>query len=171
MKVFIEISILIILLLLSVQDIRERQISVWMIIGLFIFSCAKLLLASNFSHLIKVASINSIYSGLILVSGTLLVRMKQAKTKDNSFVGSGDYLFLFAISPLFCFESYLVFLNTSFLLVLLVYAIIKALNRNKIRLETIPLAGGVGFCLISLIIINHFLPTELLSENMWFYNL
>ena len=83
------------------------------------------------------------------------------------FIGAGDFLFLISISPLLSFESYLVFLNTSMLLVLLGYTLFNLLKK-KVGSSSIPFAGSLAVCLLPVLILIEGYHFDLFSDLMNF---
>lgn len=153
---------------ISIQDFRERQISLMALLVLFGLGIFGTCLALQWRELSYRVVGNSLFAGIILVSGALLVKIRKRKDPVSSFIGSGDFLFLLSISPLFSFGSYLVFLNTSLLLVLVSYSILLISGYAKIS-NTIPLAGAISLCLLATLILDQVLPMNLLSGVDWFY--
>jgi hypothetical protein len=100
-----------------------------------------------------------------LVSGTLLVKLRRPKEAMTTFVGTGDFLFLLAISPMFSFEAYLVFLNTSIILILLVYGFYLFSNQSR-SIFQIPFAGALATCLFILLAINEFVSIDLTNLTL-----
>lgn len=116
---------------ITVQDFRERQVSLLGLVMLFILGLFYSCLALQWTELIRRVAFNSLFAGIIMVSGTLLVKLRRPGDSVSSFIGSGDFLFLLSISPLFAFGAFLVFLNTSMILVLAVFGVLLALGRIK----------------------------------------
>jgi len=163
MEIPIFISILGVLYLLARQDIMSRRISLLGIIVLFLLCCIYSLQTMQLELIAYRFLLNAAFSGVILVSGTLMVKVFRTQSAFKSLIGSGDYLFLFAISPLFSFESFLVFLNTSFTLVLIIFFFLKRSKIDNKKQSTVPLAGGLALCLILVLIAQITLPVELLN--------
>ncbi len=152
------------------QDFKERTISLVALFVLFVLCVVYYSLALQFRELPVRIVINSLFAGVILVSGTLLVKIRRPKDSVSSFIGAGDFLFLMAISPMFSFESYLVFLNTSIVFTLVIYGILLVVGRITAS-HTIPLAGALAICLIVFVSLNQMLPFNLFEEISWIYSI
>ncbi len=153
---------------ITIQDFRERRISLIALAVLFGLGLLNTCLTLQCHRLPYRVIGNSLFAGVILVSGTLLVKIRKRKDPVSSFIGSGDFLFLLSISPLFSFGSYLVFLNTSIILVLLSFGILLIKGRTKVS-DTIPLAGALAICLIAFVTLDQFLPVNLFEDMGWIY--
>lgn len=155
---------------ITVQDFRERKVSLAGLVMLFMLGLLYACLALQWVELIRRVAFNSIFACIILVSGTLLVKLRRPGDSLSSFIGSGDFLFLLSISPLFAFGAFLVFLNTSMILVLLVFGVLLLNGRAKAS-GTIPLAGALALCLMLFFLIDLFVDEALLDSADWIYQL
>ena len=155
---------------ITVQDFRERQVSLAGLVMLFILGLFYSCLALQWMELIRRVAFNSLFAGIILVSGTLLVKLRRPGDSVSSFIGSGDFLFLLSISPLFAFGAFLVFLNTSMMVVLVVFGVLLASGRTNSS-GTIPLAGALALCLMAFCVIDLIVDVELLETADWIYSL
>lgn len=155
---------------IAAQDFRERRISLWALLFLFGFGIIYAGLMFNWDELPQKILANSLFGTVILVSGTLVVRLRRSRDHVSSFIGAGDFLFLLAISPMFSFGSFLVFLNTSIFLTLLLFGG-RFLLHGSPKDKTIPLAGALAVCLILFISIDQLIPIDLLTEYGWIYTL
>lgn len=153
---------------IAVQDFRERRISLVAISLLFGLGIAYAGLVSRWEGLPEKILVNSLFGSAILVSGTLLVRLRRSRDRVSAFIGAGDFLFLLAISPMFSFGSFLVFLNTSILLTLLLFGVTRIWSVAP-KDNTIPLAGTFAICMALFILIDHLLPVDLLTDYDWIY--
>lgn len=133
--------------LIVVEDFRERRISLAGLVLLALLSAGYFCLEHPLEKLPERCLANILFIVFILVSGTLLVKIRRPEDSAASFIGTGDILFLIAISPMFSFVSYLVFLNTSIVLVLLTIAVLMMLKRFSTS-DTIPLAGALALTLL-----------------------
>jgi hypothetical protein len=152
------------LAIIVIQDFKERKVSVMLLLIILFMSTALFIRLDSASELPRRFILNSVFSLMILVSGTLMVRLRRPKKTMSSIIGTGDFLFLISISPLFSFEAYLVFLYTSFLFILAVFGIILAIRRNRDPM-TIPLAGGQAIYLILILVINELISFDLFSMS------
>lgn len=149
-----------------IQDFRMRKVSLSAIIILFILCDGYFCLVHPVKGLPGRILLNSLFSIIILASGTLLVRIGRSRDSLSSLIGAGDFLFLIAISPMFSFDSYLVFLNASSTLTLIFYGLLMSVRKVRNN-DTIPLAGALAACLILTLIINLSSDTELLEKAAW----
>jgi len=154
---------------ITIQDFRERRISVVGLMVLFVLGIVHSGLALQWMGLTNRIVFNSLFAGFILVSGTLLVKIKKRGDPVSALIGSGDLLFLFAISPLFAFGSYLVFLNTSMILILFIYGIYLAFTGKSYN--TIPLAGSMAMYLMVLGMVDYWMPVDLMGSSEWILKL
>lgn len=162
MEIFLLIILGIALAIIGIQDFKERKVSVMLLLIILFMSTALFIRLDSISALPRRFILNSIFTLMILVSGTLMVKLRRPKKTMSSIIGTGDLLFLISISPLFSFEAYLVFLYTSFLFILGVYGIILVIRRNRDPL-TIPLAGGQAIYLILILVVNELISFDLFS--------
>jgi hypothetical protein len=153
---------------IAIQDFRERRISLVALILLFGLGIVYAGLVFQWDELPGKILANSLFGSVILVSGTLLVRLRRSWDRVSTLIGAGDFLFLLAISPLFSFGSFLVFLNTSILLTLLLFGVKRVLFGIP-KDQSIPLAGSFSICLVVFISIDQLLPISLLTEYTWLY--
>lgn len=153
---------------IAVQDFRERRISLVALFLLFGLVIVYAGVVFQWNDLPEKFLANSLFGSLILVSGTLLVSLRRSWDQVPTFIGAGDFLFLLAISPMFSFGSFLVFLNTSILLTLLLFGA-RIMFAGKPKDRTIPLAGVLAICLAVYLSIDQMLPISLLTEYGWVY--
>jgi len=153
---------------IAVQDFRERRISLVALFLLFGLGTIYAGLVFQWDELPGKILANSLFGSVILVSGTLLVRLRRSWDRVSTLIGAGDFLFLLAISPMFSFGSFLVFLNTSILLTLVLFGA-KRILFGVPKDRTIPLAGAFAICLGVFISIDQLLPIDLLTEYGWIY--
>lgn len=141
----LSIAIIVNLSIIAIQDFLSRKISLLAIISLSCLSIGFFMTGNPTNTLLKRLFVNSILSGLILFSGTLLVKLKNKGLSFGNIIGSGDFLFLISTSPLFSFEIFLVFLNFSFLFTLISFHFYR--TYTKILTRVIPLAGSIAITL------------------------
>lgn len=152
MKLSLEILFVLILGILFYQDIKERRISLWILmIGIFLGGMIHYLQQPPIVFISNIV-INSIFIAIIF--GVLCFYAK-FKLKKNIFevFGLGDLLFfiLLAISlPILSFLTVFVF---SLIFSLVIFIILK----NKWKEQTVPLAGLQSFFLGLVLIVNKFL--------------
>lgn len=155
---------------IAVQDFRERRISLMALFLLFGLGIVYAGLVFQWNELPSKILANSLFGSVILVSGTLLVRIRKPWDRVSSFIGAGDFLFLIAISPMFSFGSFLVFLNTSIIITLILFGTLRLLHGVG-KNVTIPLAGAFAVSLVVFISIDQFLPIDLLIDCGWIYTM
>jgi prepilin signal peptidase PulO-like enzyme (type II secretory pathway) len=153
------------IIFLGIQDFRERKISVYLLLLTLILCATYFSIFNSLSDLPKRFLINSAFTSIILVSGALLVKLKRPNLAIVSCIGAGDFLFLLAISPMFSFEAYLVFLNTSIVLILGIYSISLLANKQDRNFQ-IPFAGALAICLLILLFINEFISVDLTNLSL-----
>ena len=151
---------------IAVQDFRERRISLMALFLLFGLGIVYAGLWFQWQDVpVKILG-NTLFAFLILVSGALLVKIGKSWESVPTFIGAGDFLFLLAISPMFSFGSFLVFLNTSMVLVLLSYGflLLTGITRSD---STVPLAGALSLCLILTLVLDQAVAVDLFEEVEW----
>ena len=153
---------------IAVQDFKERRISLLALFLLFGLGIVYAGFVFQWKLVPEKILANSLFSTVILVSGTLLVKIRRPRDRVSSFIGAGDFLFLLAISPLFSFGPFLVFLNTSIIITLILYGILRLFNEVP-KNGTIPLAGVFAICLGIYISLHQLLHIDLLNDFGWFY--
>ncbi len=129
------------------QDFRTRKISLIALVCLLLIS---LWISSSSLSIVLLCErviLNSLLALILLVSGTLLVKFLRKPSAVKDLIGAGDFLFLISISPLFSFEFYLVFLNTSLLISLLFSGGYHLFSKSGKTL-IIPLAGIMALCVL-----------------------
>jgi len=155
---------------IAVQDFKERRISLLALILLFVLGTLYAGLWFEWQEVpVKILG-NALFAIIILVSGTLLVKIGRSWESVPTFIGAGDFLFLLAISPMFSFGSFLVFLNTSIILTLILYGLLRLLRSIR-QGETVPLAGALAVCLFCFICIDLWIPSDLLVYFEWVYKI
>lgn len=146
---FILIIAFIPLLVMIVSDFRTRQIGV---LWLVLFAILTLIsgwiyeggtaiaghLKTNLAFLALLYSFLGIY---------VCVLRHRAFSSFHRAIGSGDLLFLLALSPLFEMREFVQFLTLSSALSLLGYGVLLKIRTSKLILS-IPLVGTLGLCFI-----------------------
>lgn len=154
----------------TIQDFRERQVSLVALGVLFGLGIISTCLALPWQELPYRVMYNSVFGSIILVSGALLVKIRKPEDPVSAFIGIGDFLFLLSISPLFSFGSYLVFLNTSMILVLFSYGCFLLIGLARSN-STVPLAGALSLCLMCTLVLDRVVAPDLFEEVEWVLNL
>jgi len=148
--------------IITVQDFKTRQISILWMGVLFIMVVVYALDTIPVKELFQRIIGNSLLSFFILLSGTLLVKLKNTGCHPRkSMIGAGDFLFLLSLSPLLSFSVFLVFLNFSFLLILCSTLLYKVISKK--HPDTIPLAGGMSAITGIILLLEVSIKTNILA--------
>lgn len=150
MELFLEITILCLLLIIILQDMKERAIN-WILIPLLFSAFTFKGLASLHSQqLLYFSLFNISFTILQLLLLTIYFSIKEGKLINiiNTQLGVGDILFFFALSTAFSPINFILFHVTSLLFTLIIFLLVFLFNSNID--QNIPLAGGVAFSLIIL---------------------
>lgn len=140
--------------MMSVEDFRNRRISVAV---LAVFAVCVLsyewLAESIVAMLINMATniglLAVMFGGVAL---SLLVRSKSRRKPIKELIGLGDVLFMVAATPLFPLKEFLYFMLVSFIAALLGWLAIRSAKRRQDL--TIPLVGAMGSVLSIWIVIS-----------------
>ena len=159
MELYINISIIITLLLLVYQDIKQRAIHVILpiiLLGLGLFKF--FMYGNNYNELFT----TSIFLSLVLIGLGLYVSVKHRAFVNpiDSSIGLGDIVFFIAIIPLFYSTTYVFFFISGMFLSVLGHLIF-----NKRKHLHVPLAGYLSIYLVLVISINTFTSQELLYTH------
>jgi len=145
-----DFSILICFLPLGVMmlsDLRRRRIGVcWLVLfalSLFIFAWIYSGIGVFTDHLLP----NLLFlTFLFLVLGIYIrVLRRRVFHSFSRAIGSGDILFLYALSPFFEVREFVLFLTGAFLFSLVAYGTYRLLRKNN-PVSTIPLVSSIGLC-------------------------
>lgn len=139
------------LVAMMISDFRSREVALlWLILfgaiqtgmGIFIHGIreAMLQVACNFMMLCVL--------GLFLIIW-ILIRRGGKGCRLQGYMGSGDVLFLCALSPVFRLDEFIRFLIIAFTVSLVLWGIYVALSRQRV---TVPLVTTVGLCYLALLI-------------------
>lgn len=140
---------LIILILIFLQDIKERKVYIWLLIVAIILNGVlyyqQTLQQLFFLHI----SINLI---LILLLLLILFLYTKFKMKINFFkaLGLGDILFFLVIAVGFPVETFLLIFVSSLVFSLVLFLFLK----SKLKQNTVPLAGFQALFLFLILFIN-----------------
>lgn len=89
---------------------------------------------------------------VLLAAGTLLfLRLRHGKVFPKDYMGSGDVVFLLALTPMFGLREYLLFLITSLIVSLVWWSVVRAVRKKNL---TIPFVGTAGTVLSLYLIIS-----------------
>lgn len=142
------ISILICLLIVFIQDWKYRRMHLVLPIAIFLFSFFTISTGNIDS--IKICLINTFF---FLITLSILIVYMSIKNRRflnpfENYFGLGDLLFYIAVSPFFELKNYILFFILS-----MIFAIVLQLGLKKIiRENTVPLAGFSALLLFLLII-------------------
>jgi hypothetical protein len=147
MQIIITLGLLVLLVVSVYQDFRFRAIS-WIVFPLL--ACLNFLVTWIGFGIIHAVE-NTLYSScfiilqLSLVSAYYSIKHGKFILIINEFIGLGDILFLFSITPLFPFTLFVLFLILALSLILLIYGNKTLFNKNtKIP---VPMAGLLAMAL------------------------
>lgn len=144
LQLLLKIALIGMLTILFIQDIRHREISLYLLLAALI-----VVLAHGFS----VNKLNIVDSGLNLLFILLQVAFllfylfitgRKPALLLKSYLGIGDILFWLVPAFYFQFLEFLLFLMISFVFVIIGYGILLLIKRNT---TTIPLAGFMALFL------------------------
>ncbi|WP_394853501.1 prepilin peptidase [Flavobacterium capsici] len=149
-------AILLLLIAIVYQDLKQRKIHVVLPIMIFVFS---LIVAKNKIDLSTKIILTNLFFLIIVISSLVVYMSLKNKKFLNPFAnyfGLGDFLFYVAITPLFFTFNYLLFFIFSML-----FSIIMQLVLRKVMAEkTVPLAGFSSILLIAIMVNDLFLPFQ-----------
>ena len=160
-QMIIDISIAIVFLIILIEDIKERQVHLWLFLIALLFFVIKFILADvQYSYLL-------INGSFILIQLTGIAFFNYLKNRRffpfEGILGTGD-LFMWGLL-LFCFSpfNFITFFIISLLFSFVAHCIISRKYSN-----TIPLAGWQGLCYV-LIIVMQFAGWnyDLYSDYKW----
>lgn len=143
-RLILELSMLIVLALISIQDFTDRKISVYLVVCTAILSISINSTSSELTTIIYQTFYNMIFLLIQLLFLFAYFKLKNSQTKViDQQVGLGDVLFLLALTPLLPLLPF-IFLYLLSLLVAVVYFIFKSIqNKTNLNYE-IPLAGIIA---------------------------
>jgi peptidoglycan/LPS O-acetylase OafA/YrhL len=133
-----------VLLLLFVQDWRNRQIHVLLPIGIFVLSLF-LVPASVSGKLANILSNTAFFLlTVFLMIAYMSVKERKFKNPFENYFGLGDLLFYIAITPLFVLRSYVLYFVISMIFSILLQALLK----KQVKANSVPLAGFASLLLV-----------------------
>lgn len=127
--------------IIIIQDFRERAISWWTVP--WVFLCGAYSAWSNELWEPWFLGFNSLFVGIQLLGVSLYFSIKHRAWTNitQQYLGLGDVLFFFALTPLFAPVHFCCFFVGSLLVILLGAGIYHLLIKN---IKTIPLAGAMS---------------------------
>jgi hypothetical protein len=136
MNLFLEIIFLLVLGILFYQDLKERKVSLWVLITGIILGAT-----IHYSYQQKIVFVSNICINLIfiaLIFGTLwLYAMLKLKKRIFEVFGQGDLLFFILMAVSLPIVSFLVVFVFSLLFSLIIFMITK----ERFKTKNVPLAG------------------------------
>ncbi|RED45649.1 hypothetical protein DFQ02_10827 [Seonamhaeicola aphaedonensis] len=142
-----------VLVLVFIQDFKNRAIHVMLPIGLLL---AALVVNYTSNHLRLLDIAYNILFVLINLFGLMLYLSFKEKHFINpidTYLGLGDIVFFLAVTPLFNFKSFILFFIFGLLFSLLLHIGLKWM----IKINSIPLAGYLSLFLMLIIVDRHLL--------------
>ncbi len=137
--------ILIILLVgISYQDIRSRQIHIFLLSILLLNTIILNHLTNGLSYIDTVKIVGFVLINIIGLFIYYSLKSRKLINPIDKFLGLGDIIFLIAVSPLFTLNKFILFFITGLLFSLFTHLIIKNFSEKK----TIPLAGYLSIYLL-----------------------
>lgn len=158
MAIILNIILGILLGAIIYQDFKYRAIHVFLVIGIFIFSCLSL-----WQHQ---KTLNPLFYIIVFLITVLVLLWIYITLKNRDLeaikesIGLGDVLFFFAVAPLFSLRNYMLFFISGMIIALIFFM----LFRNLMKTKFIPLAGILSGHLIVLKVLSLSLNCDL------FYN-
>lgn len=144
-------AILVVLVLIFWQDMKDRAVSWYFFPILFVLVFLYKIPSEGLEKIIEFAGINTLFLLIQLVMVSLYFSLKNREWVNitKEYLGIGDVLFLFVITPLLTPVLYVLFYLISLLLIVVVAMLVKIIkNYNK----TIPLAGLQALLLSGLLL-------------------
>lgn len=133
---------------IAFQDMKQREISWFLIPFLLSILIVKGLLSHESTIFLKDSLLNLgfVIIQLFVLTAYLSLKNKKFVNIINSYIGIGDILFFIVICTAFSPVNFVVFYMTGIILTLLGVILIKAFSKKEIK--EIPLAGAISFLMI-----------------------
>ena len=153
MEILLIFSILVVLVLIFWQDLKERAVSWYFFPMLFVLVFFYRIPSIGLERIIEITGINTLFLFIQLVMVSLYFSLKNREwvniTKEH--LGIGDVLFLFVITPLLTPVLYVLFYLSSLFLIVVVAMFMKVIKKYQ---KTIPLAGLQALLLGGLLLMD-----------------
>jgi hypothetical protein len=167
MQVLIISFILVMLGVSSIQDFKERLITVWIFPALIVlFICYRFSSGKKLSEILMYSAINTCF--ILVQFGTIFcyysLKEKKAVNIFSEKIGMGDLLFFIAITPLFHPVNFIFFLTLALFIILVIIAIF-----GRTKLHTIPLAGAMGIFIGLGVLVEQICPFSFYTPD-WLTN-
>lgn len=158
MQYVVDTCLLLLLAVVLFQDLKQRQIS-WFLIPLLLVSfVAQGLFRIPANELMQYTMFNMgfIVVQLFVLTAYISIKNKRLVNIINTYLGIGDVLFIATVAASFSPLNFIVFYIAALLFTLLVFVVVKLLTKNLSK--EIPLAGAMAAAMIALILVNQWLP-------------
>jgi len=144
-------AILVVLVFIFWQDLKERAVSWYFFPMLFVLVFLYRMKSVGLESLVENIGINTLFLLVQLVMVSLYFSLKNRVWVNitKEYLGIGDVLFLFVITPLFSPVLYVMFYLISLLLIVAVAITVKIIKDYQ---KTIPLAGLQALLLSGLLL-------------------
>ncbi len=141
LKIIIELSFLLVLIVIVKQDFSERKISALLVLASGLLSYFINLASKNNSFVLHQFLLNLIFVlfQIAFLAFYFKIRHPQSQLIDN-YIGLGDILFILSLTPLLPFVPF-VFLYIFSLVLAIIYYLFKKGSGNSNSEFEIPLAG------------------------------
>lgn len=157
MKIILEFLLIVLLLLIFYQDLKDRKVSLWLLIFGILVGVSNHYHNHFFSIFLLNISINVVFVILIFSFITFYTKIKLKEKIFNVF-GEGDLLFFFLLAVSFPIFSFLIIFIFSLIFSLIVYRFVIRKNKK----QTVPLAGLQSvFLVVILLVDNLFLTLDI----------
>lgn len=133
----------IVLIIICIQDLKKRLISLFLLIFLFII-CLIYWYYNSYNFLQLLYNISFILVNLTLLKMYTLIAKKEKTDDLIPGLGLGDVLFFIVITPLFSTVNFILFFISGLFVSMLAHLFMSFFNKNKF----IPLAGYLALYLI-----------------------
>jgi hypothetical protein len=155
--VIFNIILLMILALIALQDITTREVSGYLFFIAFIVIIARAMYLESFLDILKYSGFNILLVMVQLALLNLYYALKHRRFTNifNKFLGLGDVFLLICLCTSFSPLIYCFFLVASFLIMIIIYLLITLIKRTRMT-TTIPLAGGLAFTYMILLVLELF---------------
>lgn len=159
MSLLVLIALIAILTCIAYQDIKSREVSLFLYIGLFIFNIIYVnnLITVGENLLYNILYLVIIFS-ILLLYFRLVHQIKKLSEFIDVYIGIGDLVYLIAITPLFTIYYYIMYFIVSLIMSLIVFKLFR-IKKN------IPLAGYMSIQLVLIISITFFLNYDISINN------
>ncbi|MGV8946815.1 MAG: hypothetical protein ACOH1N_10340 [Lutibacter sp.] len=149
MDIFLKIVIILALLGITLQDFKERNVFLWLLLLSGLSMGALHFKEVYYQQFILTTLIN--FSIIIAIVFVLFIYAKTVLNKDlKSTFGLGDFLFFIVLVIGFPTATFLVLFSFSLVFSLLLYFLLK----HKLKLESVPLAGMQALFIGVIFIVN-----------------